>query len=200
MCCVCGSKSYTVLAGGGVGIFAALKKVVGLVGIFPFGVSVEFFALVGVGTKRREETIKVGLSSAQLLSERTFLQDIPPSLEFVIDYIYKNVQAKCGTVMRKKLKIKFFSSLIKENSIRNSDTWSWNLSYKDGSTRRNAATAYPKPLICSQHIAREGKEVELFLQVVVLGTRLLISTASEFTNAIATFTKTSVTNITRRIN
>ena len=36
--------------------------------------------------------------------------------------------------------------VIKENSIRNSDTLSWNLSYQDRSMMRNAATAYPKPL------------------------------------------------------
>ena len=68
--------------------------------------------------------------------------------------------------------------VIKENSIGNSGTLSWNLSYQDGSMRRNAATADPKPLICSQRVAREGKEVELFCQVVILGTRLLISAAT----------------------
>ena len=69
-------------------------------------------------------------------------------------------------------------SVIKENSIRNSDTLSWNLSYQDGSMTRKAATANPKPLICSQSVAREGKEVELFRQVVILGMRLLISRAT----------------------
>ncbi|TXG47147.1 hypothetical protein EZV62_026441 [Acer yangbiense] len=76
LCCVCGSKSYTVLAGGGVEIFAALKKAVGLVGIFPLGVSVEFFALVGVGAKRREETIKVGLNSLkEFIIKKTDMSD-----------------------------------------------------------------------------------------------------------------------------
>ncbi|KAK2644485.1 hypothetical protein Ddye_019680 [Dipteronia dyeriana] len=49
----------------------------------------------------------------------------------------------------------------------------------DGFMRRNAATAYPKPSVCFQGVAREGKEVELFHQVVILGTRLLISTATQ---------------------
>ncbi|TXG47146.1 hypothetical protein EZV62_026440 [Acer yangbiense] len=42
----------------------------------------------------------------------------------------------------------------------------------DGSMTRNAATAYPKPPICFQRVAREGMEVELFRQVVILGTRI----------------------------
>ena len=48
-------------------------------------------------------------------------------------------------------------SVIKEYSIRNSYTLSWNLSYQDGSMTRNAATAYPKPPICFQRVAKEGK-------------------------------------------
>ena len=81
-----------------------------------------------------------------------------------------------GSTKSKQLKL--LKSVIKENFIRNSDTLSWNLSYKDGSMRRNAATAYPKPLVCSQRVARESKEVELFRQVVILGMRLLISRAT----------------------
>ena len=59
MGCVCGSKSNTIFADGGGDIPTALKKAI--VGIFPFGGSIEFIAAVGVGGKRREETIEVGL-------------------------------------------------------------------------------------------------------------------------------------------
>ncbi|TXG47144.1 hypothetical protein EZV62_026438 [Acer yangbiense] len=49
-------------------------------------------------------------------------------------------------------------SVIKGYSIRNSDTLSWNLSYQDGSIARNAVTAYPKPLICFQRVAGQGRQ------------------------------------------
>ncbi|KAI9197766.1 hypothetical protein LWI28_004075 [Acer negundo] len=95
---------------------------------------------------------------------------------------YSNHSYMCGivTMLDEKEIIDpiLLKSVIKEYSVRNYDTLSWNLSYQDGSMTGNAATAYPKPPISFQRVAREGKEVELFRQVVILGTRLIISTST----------------------
>ncbi|KAH7569085.1 hypothetical protein JRO89_XS06G0102400 [Xanthoceras sorbifolium] len=54
-----------MLAGGGRDVAAALKEAVDPVGVLPYGGAGESMAAVGgVGGKRREETIEVGLESA----------------------------------------------------------------------------------------------------------------------------------------